>query len=413
MRHLRVLACATVLAAVAAPAATAAPKRIVPVAGQEIAWTRGFDLMLWDSANGVRQITRNTAAYDPNLSSDGRYLVYTTKQGAGCRRVVLRDLWRGRNVALPGLLRGDPGDCVDSPHLSRDAKLLVWSGAGAGGYDLYMYDVVAKRRIILPASINTGSTEQSPSLSDDGNRLAFVSGRNGISHGDDILLADISLLRTTGRANLIAPTPAGLQSSEEQASAEMSGNTSTFVWASGTSSLGNKSFVFDARGAGQLLPAPALRSGQSTYGPAVNRDGSIVVVAHQQRDLGDTAVFVWRRTTGSFVAPRALGSTLGDTDPTVSWPARVADLKPPRLKLTCRGAFRRVTCTLRTNEAAKGTVRATIGGRALKAKKASFRRPGKKTLVFRTRRSGTVKASAKLADRAGNVGRAKRSARAR
>jgi dipeptidyl aminopeptidase/acylaminoacyl peptidase len=413
MRHLRPLACATTIAAavVAAPAATAAPKRIVPVTAQEIAYNQGFDVMVWDSVNGLRKLTDG---YDPSLSSDGRYLVYARKTASQCRKIVMWDLWRKKTMALPGVLRATSDDCADSPALSKDGKLLVWSGEGntsGNPSDLYLYDVVAKRRIPLPASINSASNEQSPSISDDGRRLAFVSGRNGITKSDDVLVADISQVRTTGAASLVAG-PAGLQADGSQGAAQMSGDGSTFVWTN-ERDLNNDTFVFDGRGAGSLLPAPALRSGLDTYGPAVNRDGSVVVVGRQLRDLGDRGVWVWRRATGAITEPRALRSTLGDDAPTVSWPARVADLTPPRLKLTCRGAFRRVTCTLRTNEAGKGTVRTTLGGRRLKAKKVSFRRAGKKTLVFRTHRSGTVGASARLADRAGNVGRAKRSARAR
>jgi dipeptidyl aminopeptidase/acylaminoacyl peptidase len=411
MRPLRVLACATALAAVAAPAATAAPKKIVPVTANEIAYNRGFDVMVWDSVNGLRKLTDG---YDPSLSSDGRYLVYARKTASQCRKIVMWDLWRKKTVALPGVLRATSDDCADSPALSRDGKLLVWSGQGTtpgNPSDLYLYDVVAKSRIPLPASINSPSNEQSPSISDDGRRLAFVSGRNGITKSDDVLVADISQLRMTGAASLISGPP-GLQADGTQAAAQMSGDGSTFVWTNDRP-LNSDTFIFDGRGPGSLLPAPALRAGLHTYGPAVNRNGSIVVVARQVKDLGDQGIWVWSRATGRITAPSVLRSTLTDDAPSVSWPARVADLTPPRLKLTCRGSFRRVTCKLRTNEAARGTVRATLAGRALKAKKVSFKRAGRKTLVFRTKRSGTVKASANLADRAGNVGRAKRSARAR
>jgi dipeptidyl aminopeptidase/acylaminoacyl peptidase len=408
MRLLRLLLPTAVLVILAIPA-TGLARPLRPLPAQEIAWTRGFDLMLWDSVNGVQQVTRNTAAYDPNLSSDGRYLVYTSKRGPGCYSITLRDLWLRRNLSLPGLRRGDSGDCAEAPHLSRDARLLVWSSTGVGGSDLFMYDVVHKRRVPLPANINSGSNEQSPSLSDDGRLLAFVSTRNGFLKGDDVHIYDISQLLVNGTASDV--TPPALLRDGEQVSAEMSGDGSTIVWTDGRT-LADKTFVFN-RLSGQLVPAPALVSGQDTYSPAVNRNGSIVAVAHQQRDLGDTAIFLWQRATGAFSAPPALRSTLGDTDPTLAWPARVVDLIAPRLKLRCHGGRHRVTCVLRTNEAGRGKVTARQGGRRLRATSVTFRRAGKKTLVFRTRRAGTVRAAARLADAAGNVGRARSRARAR
>lgn len=416
MRYLRLLPLTVLLCAAAAAVpspAAAARARIVTRRAQEIAWTRGFDVMVWDSINGVRRVSNGRASYDPALSSDGRYLVYDTKAGAGCRQIVMVDLWRKRTVPLPGLLRSDRGDCPGEPALSRNGRLLVWSGQGTtpgNPYDLYMYDVVARRPVPLPRIINSDANEQSPSLSDDGTRLAFVSGRNGTSHGDDVFVADISRLGTSGAVSLVV-TPPGLQSSREQASAQMSGNGSTFVWTDG-STLAEDTSVFDARGAGRLVPAPALTAGKNTYAPAVNRDGSIVVVGHQARDLADTGVWVWRRSTGSFTRPRALQSTLGDDNPTVAWPALVADVMPPRLKLRCRGARRRVTCVLRSNEAGRGRVQSTLAHRKLTSRTVFFARAGTRKMVFRTRRSGTVRITAKLTDAAGNLGSTRSSGRA-
>ena len=59
----------TVLLTLALPsAAPAAPK---PQTGTAIVFQRGFDIMYWDSFNGLRRVDRGD---EPSISSNGRYV---------------------------------------------------------------------------------------------------------------------------------------------------------------------------------------------------------------------------------------------------------------------------------------------------------------------------------------------------
>ena len=68
-----------VLTAVPAASSAAAPK---PQIGSAIVFQRGFDIMYWDSFNGLRRVGRGD---EPAISSNGRYVTYQRRGGAGCQ----------------------------------------------------------------------------------------------------------------------------------------------------------------------------------------------------------------------------------------------------------------------------------------------------------------------------------------
>ena len=185
--------------ALPAAASAAAPK---PLQGSAIVFQRGFDVMYWDSVNGLRRVDRGD---EPSISSNGRYVTYQRRGGAGCGKVIVRDLRTNRELSLPGI---ETGSCIEDPHLSGDGHYVAFSSDGKAAGDpsaIYLYDTVAKRMLNLPAPVQSGSFEDSPSLSDDGRLMAFVSGRNTLNF-DDVFVADLSRLASTGTVSLL-PTP--------------------------------------------------------------------------------------------------------------------------------------------------------------------------------------------------------------
>src|SRR6266545_5967340 len=91
---------------------------------------------------------------------------------------------------LPDLV--SPGNDVD-PSLTPDGRYLCFASdraGGAGGYDLYLYDLQAKTFIALPASpgatVNTSGNELHPATSRSGDVIVFQSDRSDGHGGWDL-----------------------------------------------------------------------------------------------------------------------------------------------------------------------------------------------------------------------------------
>jgi WD40 repeat protein len=394
--RLRLVSLLVLLASLSVPASVsaAAPK---PKQGTAIVFQRGFDVMYWDSFNGLRRVDRGD---EPAISSNGRYVTYQRRGGAGCGRVIMRDLRTNRELSLPGI---QTNSCVTDPHLSGDGHYVVFSSDSTVSGDpsaIYLYDTVAKRMLNLPAPVQSGSSEDSPSLSDDGRILSFVSGRNTLDF-DDIFVADLSALESTGSVSLL-PTP-GLVTGGAQSDAVMSGNGSLIAFETGrTLELDVQLY---SRSEGRMLNAPALSAGLDTYDPAPTPNSGAVLVANQLKDLGDRSVYRFGVGNGSFARLGALKSTLTDEHPSIAEPVELVDRTAPVVNLRCKPAGGgRLRCTIRSNERANARVTLKLAGS--KAKKKLGLKPGRnKRFTLRSRVTGRGKLSAAVSDPSGNTAR--------
>ncbi|HVD58337.1 MAG TPA: hypothetical protein VNC17_15945 [Thermoleophilaceae bacterium] len=383
-----------VLMAVPAASSAAAPK---PQIGSAIVFQRGFDIMYWDSFNGLRRVTRGD---EPAISSNGRYVTYQRRGGAGCGKVIVRDMRTNRELSLPGI---ETGACITDPQLSGDGHYVVFSSHSQVAGDptaLYLYDTVAKRRLNLPAPVQSSSTEDSPSLSDDGRILSFVSGRNTLAF-DDVFVADLSALQSTGSVSLL-PTP-GLPTAGPQSHAVMSGNGSLIAFETGR--FLERRVQLYSRSQARVLDAPALSAGLDSYDPSPTPNGSALLLAKQLKDLGDRSIYRFELGSGSLVRLGALKSTLSDEQPSIAEPVELVDRTAPVVKLRCKVAGgRKLRCTIRASERSTARVTLKVGGG--KAKKKLRLKPGRnKRFTLKSRATGKGTLSAAVSDPSKNTAR--------
>ena len=185
----------------------------------------------------------------------------------------------------------------------------------------------------LPAPVQSGEAEGSPSLSDDGRLLAFSSNRIPVN-GDDIYLADLSALQSTGTVSLLA-TP-GLPTGSEQTHPWMSGNGSLIGFETGRVVLRERDVQLYSRTENRLINSPVLSAGLDTYDPAPAPNGSSLLLAKRIKDLGDTEIYRFSLGSGSLVRLGALRSDLGDEHPSIAEPVELFDRTPPKVKLRCK-----------------------------------------------------------------------------
>jgi hypothetical protein len=396
-RPIRLAFLVILLVSMAVPAASsaAAPS---PQIGSAIVFQRGFDVMYWDSFNGLRRVDRGD---EPAISSNGRYVTYQRRGGAGCGKVIVRDMRTNRELSLPGI---ETGACITDPQLSGDGHYVVFSSHSKVAGDptaLYLYDTVAKRMLNLPAPVQSGSTEDSPSLSDDGRILSFVSGRNTLAF-DDVFVADLSRLQSTGTVSLLA-TP-GLPTAGPQSHAVMSSNGSLIAFETGR--FLERRVQLYSRSQSRVLDAPALSSGLDSYDPSPTANGSALLLAKQLKDLGDRSIYRFELGSGSLVRLGALKSTLSDEQPSIAEPVELVDRTAPIVKLRCKPAGgRKLRCTIRASERSTARVTLKVAGGG-KAKKKLRLKPGRnKRFTFKSRATGKGKLSAAVSDPSKNTAR--------
>lgn len=116
--------------------------------------------------------------FSPSPNSDGSRIAFVSDRN-GNDDVFVYDATGDSLFDLPALV----SDSTDTdPWLTPDGRYLAFASTrlgGAGGYDLYLYDLQTKLFVTLTAGLNTDKTERNPTLSYDSNIVVFQSNRAG------------------------------------------------------------------------------------------------------------------------------------------------------------------------------------------------------------------------------------------
>ncbi|MEK6606438.1 MAG: hypothetical protein AABZ30_02150, partial [Myxococcota bacterium] len=136
------------------------------------------DLWLHDSDSGrTTQLTHGLRARDPDLSPDGRTIVFS-QNGAGASRIARIALDPTGAAKVEPITPFDPDVQAYTPSFSPDGNLVAWSGATDAGFrDLFVYDARDRsvRRLWKDRALDLD-----PRFSRDGRWLFFASDRTGI-----------------------------------------------------------------------------------------------------------------------------------------------------------------------------------------------------------------------------------------
>ncbi len=134
-----------------------------------------------EGPGGIRRerLTTGRRATEPDVSHDGRWIVYVTNR-AGTTRLRLAAYRDGRLRFERPLTEEVPGEQVFTPRFSPDDRYVAYGVWTRGGYrDLRILEV-SSGRIFQPW--RDRFVEQQPSWSPDGRTLFFSSDRSGISN---------------------------------------------------------------------------------------------------------------------------------------------------------------------------------------------------------------------------------------
>jgi Tol biopolymer transport system component len=164
------------------------------------------------STNGFPAWPQNDDVYGPEMSPDGRFVVFVaTNQYAGCLTVQLWDANAGTNLNVSVAMDGSlPTNSIsDSPAVSADGRFVVFmsnatnltGNAVSNGFHIYCRDVQAGTTQLIDVDTNGAGSANPvaavPVMSSNGWYVAFACRGGGLVNGDqngffDVYLRDLN-----------------------------------------------------------------------------------------------------------------------------------------------------------------------------------------------------------------------------
>src|SRR5262249_45264929 len=120
----------------------------------------------------------------PSLSQDGRYCAFTFELENNTGQIYFWDRKEQRLVEHPAM--NNSPNAQMGPSLSGDGNLIAFSawgrpGAPGQGWPVFLYSRVAKKTLDLPGLTSQAYEDRLPALSGNGRWLAFTSNRKGVT----------------------------------------------------------------------------------------------------------------------------------------------------------------------------------------------------------------------------------------
>jgi Tol biopolymer transport system component len=255
-----------------------------------------------------------SAEAHPRLSADGRFCAFTFELENQTGRIHYWDIKEKKLVELPKL--NDSPNAQMAPSLSADGNLLAFTawnrpGAPGQGWHVFLYDRPAKKLLDLPGLNSQASDDRMPALSADGRFLAFASSRKGGAGLTDLYLYS----RQEGK---LLDVP-GLNSERLDAEPSLSadGNLIAFTSDRPGGKGGRDVYLFD-RAAGKLLDLPGLNSASHDDAPALSPDGRFLAfVSERFGGAGERDIYLYDRQAQKLLPTPGLNSKTEDFDPYV------------------------------------------------------------------------------------------------
>ncbi|MFO0966611.1 MAG: hypothetical protein U0793_13640 [Gemmataceae bacterium] len=255
-----------------------------------------------------------TAEGHPWLTADARFCAYTFELENKTSRINFWDRTEKKLIELPVI--NDSPNAIFSPSMSADGNLIAFTaltrpkGAGAG-YHVYLYDRTAKTMLDLPGLNSPVAEDRMAKISGDGRFIVFISNRKGGVGLTDIYLYDRK------EAKLV-DLP-GLNSPNTDTEPALNHDGSLIAFASDRKGgMGGRDIYLYDRKAAKLIDLPGLNSEDQEHMPALSPDGRyLAFVSERFGGEGQRDIYLYDRKTAKLLATAGLNSKAEDFDPQV------------------------------------------------------------------------------------------------
>lgn len=258
--------------------------------------------------------TGATAEGHPSLSLDGRYCAFTFELENGTGQIYFWDRKEQRLVEHPAL--NDTPNAQMGPSLSGDGNLIAFSawgrpGAAGQGWHVFLYDRITKKLLDLPELNSPTGEDRLPALSGNGRWLAFASVRKDGVGRTDVYLYDRQ------RAQLVDLAPMNSVYQDTDPSISADGNLVAFTSDRPGGPGGRDIYLFD-RAAGKFLPLSGLNTEAHEYSPSLSPDGRFLAfVSERLGGEGERDIYLYDRRAQKLLPTPGLNSKAEDFDPCV------------------------------------------------------------------------------------------------
>lgn len=262
---------------------------------------------------GAIDTVNQRSDYHPSLSLDGRFCAFASEIENGTGKVFVWDL-KEKKLLDPPALNDTPNGQMH-PTLSGDGKRLAFTAwarpGGSSRWDLFLYDLEAKKLLDLPG-INTATfDERMPAFSASGVWLAYTSNAKGGVGLTDIYLYDCLGSRVVAVPELNSP------SSDIEPSLSADGRLIAFVSDRPAGVGGRDIYLYD-RVERKLLPLQGLNSVAHEQSPSLSPDGRFIAfVSERVGGMGERDIYLYDRQTQTLLPTPGLNAKQEDLDPCV------------------------------------------------------------------------------------------------
>ncbi|MEO8012067.1 MAG: hypothetical protein ABI650_10520, partial [Dokdonella sp.] len=303
----------------------------------------------------------NAASIRPDLSDDARYVTFasgaamldaegfastTPTSGGLFDDIYLRDNATGTIERLSDGTTGSGGDnSSDAPVISADARFVAFESAARNlvdngddndDNDEFRADTATGAMVLISTDSSAGAgTGRDASISDTGDKIAFVSTGDDLVSGDSNNEQDVFVWSVVDGIRRVSVSTAGVDADEGSDSPEISGDGRVVVFASAASNLvdsdsnGHDDIFLAALSSGVVERVSVTSNGTQANAnsrlPVVSRDGRYVAFVSEATNLVPADVdpgpeiMLLDRATDRLQSASAELAALGLQEPAQPW----------------------------------------------------------------------------------------------
>ena len=301
-------------------------------------------------------VAANAASSSPRISADGRYVVFESKAtnlvpiaSSGISQIYLKDLADGSvdMISRNSTLTAGNGNSFN-PDISSNGRYIVFDSnatnlGGAGYRHVYLVDTADPDTVELisvnSAEFQGNNNSTDPSVSDDGQRIAFVSTATNLDTNTNTL-SDIFLRERTpvGTTVLISMNSTSTGSANAPSSnPEISGDGQSIVFESPATDIdGGITGRVDIFLSDTVNPATRItvNADNNSANPSISFDGRYIAFESEATNLdtgyfNQTNIFVSDVTTPLVFKRLSLASDVNSNNARISIDGRYVSFESP------------------------------------------------------------------------------------